>query len=345
MPTATQNILSVQVLQRHNYVIYLPSEPNKFVPTECHILQNDELLHRNGQYTVANFTATSLENWHDRLGHRCDPRNTLTTSNTTPTTPAKPSHDDWKLNPTLVKTHVTDVFGEIGIDLFAQKHNAQVPVYCSLEPDAPLHDAFKQSWQQPNTHLYGNILSVSKHGEMHFSSLRRKMVLSLRGFRFNLTRATTTKRNFSYTHMWNSSKPPPTRSYRMALRIPDRLSGDESTLPPVGTVFHVDLHTGLPTSPTGYTCNIKYVDANSGQPFVYPLRHNDDASATLDVFYTDIGKDYLANLRELKCDRGGKFVSKEFNSVNTLQHVKVTCIPTNTPQLHGLVERTNEQLV
>ncbi|KNC78989.1 hypothetical protein SARC_08604 [Sphaeroforma arctica JP610] len=55
-------------------------------------------------------------------------------------------------------------------------------------------------------------------------------------------------------------------------------------------VFHVDLHTGLPAFPTGYAYNIKYVDANSGQPFIYPLNHKDDTSATLDLFYTDIGK-------------------------------------------------------
>ncbi|KNC82202.1 hypothetical protein SARC_05500 [Sphaeroforma arctica JP610] len=128
--------------------------------------------------------------------------------------------------------------------------------------------------------------------------------------------------NLLYTH--SDIKTMPLQHWTMRRRPVSRTTKDESTLPPVGTVFHVDLHAvfhvdlhaGLPTSPTGYTCNIKYVDANNGQPFVYPLRHKDDATATLDVFYTDIGKDYLANLRELKCDRGGEFVSKEFRSTH-----------------------------
>ncbi|KNC85569.1 hypothetical protein SARC_02258 [Sphaeroforma arctica JP610] len=64
--------------------------------------------------------------------------------------------------PALFTKHITEAFDTVDIDLFADAKTAQAPIYCSLEPNAPLHDAFEQSWKQDRKYLYGNIPFHSK---------------------------------------------------------------------------------------------------------------------------------------------------------------------------------------
>ena len=59
---------------------------------------------------------------------------------------------DWKLLPSVFQT-LESFFGSFDIDLFAARHNAQIPRFCSwlLDPEAETIDAFSRNWSD----LYG----------------------------------------------------------------------------------------------------------------------------------------------------------------------------------------------
>ncbi len=54
---------------------------------------------------------------------------------------------DWRLLPTVFQS-LSDLFGVFDIDLFAARHNSQLPRFCSwlLDPEAETIDAFSRSW-------------------------------------------------------------------------------------------------------------------------------------------------------------------------------------------------------
>jgi len=98
------------------------------------------------------------------------------------------------------------------------------------------------------------------------------------------------------------------------------------------------------TARGGYHYFITFTDDLSRYGYVYLIRHKSDAFEKFKEFQNEVENQLDKKIKALRSDRGGEYLSNEFDS-----HLKNCGIisqwtPPGTPQLNGVAERRNRTL-
>ena len=106
-------------------------------------------------------------------------------------------------------------------------------------------------------------------------------------------------------------------------------------------LIHSDVHQIGVVSPSGYNYWISFIDDYSKFKLLVPLKHKSDALAAFKSF-----KAYAENKtgKRIKClrdDKGGEYMSNEFNSFLDAHGIERQHTCRNRPQQNGVAERAN----
>ncbi|KNC85429.1 hypothetical protein SARC_02379 [Sphaeroforma arctica JP610] len=139
-PSATSNAMAIQSLSPRSTHPIIPASVTS--PTELTPFRSSP------KPPVATYSTPSKLRT-SRFGHQSTrATKAMAIANNLPIKPPIAYCNDYQLAPDLFEDHVQKPFGLIDIDLFASKHNKQVPAYCTedyIDKVTPYHDTYKQN--------------------------------------------------------------------------------------------------------------------------------------------------------------------------------------------------------
>ena len=102
--------------------------------------------------------------------------------------------------------------------------------------------------------------------------------------------------------------------------------------------IHTDLNGPIdPVSSDGFKFVISFSDDYSGFVFTYFLKHKNDASRALEKFLADSAP--FGQIKRMRTDGGGEYVSKDFKSILTKHCIKHELSAPYSPHQNGTAER------
>lgn len=110
------------------------------------------------------------------------------------------------------------------------------------------------------------------------------------------------------------------------------------------------IHTDLcgPISPPSHGKNlyfILFIDDFSRKTWVYFLKEKSQAFEAFKVFKAMVEKEKGLKIKSMRCDRGGEFLSKEFNKFCEDNGIRRFLTAPYSPQQNGVVERKNRTIL
>ena len=110
-------------------------------------------------------------------------------------------------------------------------------------------------------------------------------------------------------------------------------------------LIHSDLCGPLPhTSLKGNRYVLTFIDDFSRRTWVYFLDVKSDTFTTFQDFQRQVEREMSLSLACLRTDRGGEYLSSEFNTYCTRQGIQRQLTAAYTPQQNGIAERKNRHL-
>ena len=111
-------------------------------------------------------------------------------------------------------------------------------------------------------------------------------------------------------------------------------------------LVHTDICGPLSvTTQGGHSYFITFTDDFSRYGYVYLLRHKSDAFGKFREFQNEVENQLERKIKALRSDRGGEYLSAEFQSYLKDQGILSEWTPPYTPQLNGVSERRNRTLM
>lgn len=110
------------------------------------------------------------------------------------------------------------------------------------------------------------------------------------------------------------------------------------------------IHTDLcgPITPPSYSKNLYFmlfIDDFSRKTWVYFLKEKSQAFETFKTFKTMVEKEKGLKIKSMRSDRGGEFLSKEFNKFCEDNGIRRFLTAPYSPQQNGVVERKNRTIL
>ncbi|GAA0183001.1 hypothetical protein LIER_30492 [Lithospermum erythrorhizon] len=111
-------------------------------------------------------------------------------------------------------------------------------------------------------------------------------------------------------------------------------------------IIHTDVCGPMNTSARGgYNYFITFTDDYSRYGFVYLMRHKHESFEKFKEFQNEVQNQLNKTIKILRSDRGGEFLSHEFNTHLRECGIVSQLIPAGTPQHNGVSERRNRTLL
>ena len=111
-------------------------------------------------------------------------------------------------------------------------------------------------------------------------------------------------------------------------------------------LIHIDVYGPISLiSRGGYQCFITFTDEFSRYGYIYLLRHKSESFEKFKLFKNEVQNQLGKNIKTLRSDRGGEYLTQNFDD-----HLKDCGIvsqftPPGTPQWNGVSERRNRTLL
>ena len=99
-----------------------------------------------------------------------------------------------------------------------------------------------------------------------------------------------------------------------------------------------------PPAKGGYRYVSKFTDDYSRMKEVYLLRNKSEAAESLHQYNMTVAVPLGLRIEIFRCDKGGKYVGKEFKTLRVNAGINVEHTTTNTPQQNGVSERDGQTL-
>ena len=106
-------------------------------------------------------------------------------------------------------------------------------------------------------------------------------------------------------------------------------------------LIHSDVHQIGITSPSGYNYWISFIDDFSRYKVLVPLKHKSDAFSAFKSYKAYAEKQLGKSIKCLRDDKGGEYMSNEFNSYLDACGIVRQHTCRNRPQQNGVAERAN----
>jgi transposase InsO family protein len=114
----------------------------------------------------------------------------------------------------------------------------------------------------------------------------------------------------------------------------------------VGEIIHTDVCGPIfPTALGGYKYFITFTDEFTRFIWVALMKQKDEAFELFKTLYNIIKTQHPRKIKKLVSDRGGEYISNEFNQYLKKKGIEKETTPKNTPQLNGVAERLNRTLM
>jgi hypothetical protein len=127
-------------------------------------------------------------------------------------------------------------------------------------------------------------------------------------------------------------------------RDPFPLASENRSTELLGRI-HSDVHGPLQTqTPDGFRYWVTFVDDYSRYKEVYLLKHKSDAFSAFKTFVAKAERKLERKVKELRDDKGGEYISKEFDKWCEQQGIMRQHTVRATPQQNGVAERLNRTL-
>jgi len=100
-----------------------------------------------------------------------------------------------------------------------------------------------------------------------------------------------------------------------------------------------------PSSNGGKRYIITFIDDFSRKPWVYILQEKSKAFATFKSFKALVEKEASCQIKALRTDRGGEFISHEFVKFCEIHGIKRQLTAAYSPQQNGVCEHKNRTIL